>query len=590
MKLRKRTLAWTTVVPLGVVCSALFLIPRLAAQPPNQAIPLLPTTNGSLRAKAQPDECFSIFGIGYNLPFTKPPCFFATPKANQAYIWGITDGETGELWFGTVANPQCVTEGGLSAVSQPPNLNPVPYKTGSWVCEFGKSPYSPALLPPIIGDFRPPQMFYYNKTTFQLTEVTPKAPVSSTNPLGLDPLVESTLGVHAAVTIGNVVLLAGESLLQDRINLFAFNAGTHQYLGSSSLMGYSNIREFVSFNGNVYAAVAKSGAVGGAVLKYNGQGNFGFDVVGSLDSQGAYITAHQGRLYVGTWPVPGVLAGIYMSPAVPSGGLTTANAGQWTKVWNVGMYEADPVIASTYAMGALASYQGYLHWGTLHIPWQATQAALASYGSPTTDNDWLTFVYGTFRTISIFRGRNFDTVPDVDLLFGYSSMPAYSAQSGPSGHWPLTPNRLPPAKQNPLFGLPGFGSAYNTYTWSMTVWNSRLWIGTMNWSLLAQQGTQLITSGVGGAPPQIPPSALSAIQIFFLFQNYGAGLYSLNGLSGFPLTVESNTGVGNFTNMGIRNMLVSGNSLYLGMANISNLLTFPIGTQGGWELIELKPK
>lgn len=588
MKLRKRTLALTAAVPLVLVCSALFLVPKLEAQPPNQVIPFLPTTNGSLRAKAQPDECFSIFGIGYNLPFTKPPCFFATPKVNQAYIWGITDGGIGELWFGTVANPQCVTEGGLAAASTPPNLNPVPYKTDSWVCDFGKSPYSPVLLPPIVGDFRPPQMFYYNKSTLQLTEVTPKVPVSSTNPLGLDPLVESTLGIHAAVTIGNTVLLAGESLLLNGINLFAFNATTHQYLGSSSLPGYSNIRQFVTLNGNVYAAVAKSGATGGAVLKYNGQGLFGFDVVGNLDGQGAYIASHQGRLYVGTWPVPGVLAGIYMSPVVPvTGGLTTANAGQWVKVWDVGMYEADPVVASTYAMGAMASYNGYLHWGTLHIPWQATQAALTAYGTPTTDNDWLGLAYGTFRTISIFRGRNFDTTPAVDLLFGYASMPAYSAQT--AGHWPLAPNKLS-GNKNPLFGVPGFGSAYNTYTWSMTVWNNKLWIGSMNWSFTAQQGTQLVTSGAGGVPPNLPPSTLSTLQLFFLFQNYGAGLYSLDETKAFPLNVESNTGVGNLTNIGIRNMIVSGNSLYLGMANASNLLTFPIGPQGGWELIELKAK
>src|SRR5437588_10626124 len=114
MKLKQRTMAWSAAVPVLVIGSALFLLPKAQAQPPNQVIPFLPTTNGSLRAKAQPDECFSIFGIGANLPFTKPPCFFSTPKVNQAYIWGITDAGT-DLWFGTVANPHCVTDGGLSA-------------------------------------------------------------------------------------------------------------------------------------------------------------------------------------------------------------------------------------------------------------------------------------------------------------------------------------------------------------------------------------------------------------------------------------------------------------------------------------------
>src|SRR6185369_9278775 len=64
----------------------------------------LTTTHGELRAKAQPDECFSF--IGTNLPFSAPPCLFSQPKVNQAYVWAMTKAGK-DIWFGTAANPQC---------------------------------------------------------------------------------------------------------------------------------------------------------------------------------------------------------------------------------------------------------------------------------------------------------------------------------------------------------------------------------------------------------------------------------------------------------------------------------------------------
>ncbi|MCU1259223.1 MAG: hypothetical protein JWO80_2108 [Bryobacterales bacterium] len=577
-------------IPVVIISlSFLFLgqvTPKADAQPPNQQIFGLGTTNGFVRAQAQPDECFS--SIGHNFPFSKPPCFFSTPKVNQAYIWGMTDAGA-DIWFGTIANPQCITEGGL--VSDPSQL--VPYQTDSWVCEFGSSPYSPTFLPAIIGDFRPPQIFVYNKSTKSVMNMTPTAPVSSSNPFGLDPLVLTTLGIHAAATIGNLVLLGGESLLGG-INLFAFRADTHEYLGAKNIAGAAyNIRQFTILNGNIYTGVATHGSFGGEILKFTGSISpnpcdscFTFEVVGQLDGQAVYITDYKGRLVVGTWPtgVPGVLASIYMSPLVPTtGGLTAANLSQWTKIWDASMYEPDPVIARAYAMGAMFSYQGYLYWGTLHIPFQATAQAAAAYGQPATDQDSANLVIGTFRTISIFRGRNFDTTPDIDLLYGSSALPAFSPTGGTPGTWPYVPNNMPPLKRNPLYGPAGFGNPYNTYTWSMNVWNNRLWIGTMDWSYQAQQGTQTVLKALN--MPYTTP-----IQQFFAFQNFGADLYSF-ATPRSPATLESNSGVGNYTSFGIRNMVSTPGSLFLGMANASNLLTNPFaGPTGGWELIELTPK
>ena len=138
---------------IGTVAGAIVLLLCGVARPaPAQPIDGLTTTNGALRAKATPDECF--LGVGINFPFTKPPCRFGTPKVNQAYVWAMTKAP-GTIWFGTTANPQCLTQGGLA--SDPTQLRP--YRTISAACEFGSSPYVPWLLPAAIGDFRPPRRY-----------------------------------------------------------------------------------------------------------------------------------------------------------------------------------------------------------------------------------------------------------------------------------------------------------------------------------------------------------------------------------------------------------------------------------------------
>jgi len=48
--------------------------------------------------------------------------------------------------------------------------------------------------------------------------------------------------------------------------------------------------------------------------------------------------------------------------------------------------------------------------------------------------------------------------------------------------------------------------------------------------------------------------------------------------------------MGNPASYGIRNMVATTGSLFIGTANPSNLLTGATGPKGGWELIELKPR
>lgn len=553
----------------------LFFAATAAAQTPYN------TTNAYLRGKAQPDECWA--GIGLNTLFSRPPCIFnnSRPKVNQAYVWGMA--EAGQnIWFGTIANPQCITQGGLF-----PTGSLVPYATESWACEFDRSPYVPSLLPGLIGDFRPPQMFVYNKTTRQVTEITPRQPVSLTNPLGIEPLMYITRGIRAAAVINNMVLFAGPSLISG-LNLFAFRADTGQYLGSSVLPVFTNIRQMLVHNGVLYIPVGANN-IGGQVLRWTGSVSappcascFQFQNVGNMDGIGAYITLHQGRLYVTTWPngLPTSLSSLYQSPVIPPGGLTPADLNGWRKIWNASNYEPDPAVAASYAGGAIASFGGYLYWGSMHVPWFSTVLALGAYGTPTTNQEWIDMTVNTFRGAAIFRANNLESTPDVQLLYGLPYLPAFRP-GFPKGRFEVVPNRMPANRRTPLYGAPGFNNPYNNYTWSMAVWDNRLWVGTMDWSHSAEQGSKSIFSALGQPIP-------IEVQSFFAFQRFGADLAVFQS-SNSPAVLETDNAFANYSSYGIRNLLPSGN-LFVGIANASNLLTSGAGPRGGWELIELERK
>ena len=586
---------------------ALFAALAAAAQnyepiPPAQT-PGTPVSTASLsgfvRAKASPDECFLALGENVQYDFIGPGCEQRgkIPKVNQGYVWGaVVVGR--EIWFGSTPNGQCITHGGV--VSDPSTLTP--YMTDSWACEFGSSPYVPTPLPAQIGDFRPPRIYVYNIDTKTIQDITPKGP---TPPLYLDQLLMATRGVRAAMTVGDYVIFGGPALAADgRINWFAFNKNTKQFVAKFQQTGYANLRRFVNYNGVQYTAVQKSGGAGGAVLRVSFTPPatppptqtpglpppnvpvcatcFQFQKVGDTDGQGAYIAAHNGRLYVSTWPNPG-LAGLWMSPPIPAGGLTAAHAGSWTKVWQASDYEPDPAIAAVYAGGALYSFGGYLYWGTMHVPWSWVGGITRVYGLPTTQEEAQALITNSFRGIAIFRGRNFETGnPDIELLYGEAQLPVFHPASGGNpSKWVRTPNNMPDGKKLPKFGPTGFGNPYNNYTWQMTVWNNKLWVGTMDWSYMAAKGAQLgQTMKLNGFTVTLPQLDGS---------RFGADLYSFASVSS-PAVAESITGVGNYTNYGVRNILpVSSTMMFIGTANPMNLLTNKTDDvpEGGWELIEL---
>lgn len=644
-------LGWMAALVVGIAFSQ---------QP--QAFPDNPdnqSTVHALQSKAPSDECFAGLGLTTAL-FTTPPCPPAAQptatqaKVNQGYIWGMTEGINDDLWFGTLANGQCVTQGGIT----PSSTAPVPYMTDSWVCEFGNSKYIPAVLPTtasIVGDFRPPRIYFYNKTSKVTTDVTPRSPswVNPTpacptstpcNPEGLVGALRNTLGIRAAATITTatdpIVLLAGTNLSPALgLTFFAYNGRTHAFLGARSFAGYGQIRQFTNVGGVLYTAVGRNGCttapnaagtapgagcsaplVGGSILKVgaaltatcaNPYANpptattpcftLTLTEVGRTETIGAYLTSFDSgtgnRIYLTTWPdknLPGKYAALFMSPVIPSAGLP-AGTTSWTKVWDITQFEPDPGVANFISGGAIKAFDGSLIWGTLTVPTQAYTAFVRTYcpneaidpvtgvGTPCSRDQLNQTNVGTMRAISIFRGKNLDTAPVIDTLYGDAQYPVFTPGTSPApGTWTLTPNKT---GKGSLFGPAGFGNPWNVYTWNMNVWDHRLWVGTFDWSFMAEQGTELLNAQGAGIPPEL-----------FSIANYGADVYYFNSSSD-PAFPESTHGLENAANFGVRNSVVSGD-LYMAMANPMNLLTDPAqpcptggpACLGGWELTQLTPK
>jgi hypothetical protein len=313
-------------------------------------------------------------------------------------------------------------------------------------------------------------------------------------------------------------------------------------------------------------------------------------VVGWVDGDAAELTEHDGRLFVSTWPVFTDLfeedydyAGIWMSPRIGRHGLRACDADRWKKVWSADEYEQDEVAARLYNGGAMASFDGYLYWGTIHAPLSAGFAHVQVYDLLRPDDpDVAGFVkalIGGHRPISIFRGRDFGTPCELkEVLYGLETMPAYVKENSSSGEervWKILPNKMGP----PRYGPAGLGNGFNTYTWTMAVQNNHLFIGTMDWShMLTAVMLPVVLRDVVNPLPEFELPGTAHGSDLFMFESGEA-----------PALEIDRAGVGNYGSHGIRTMLADGDFLYLGMANAMNLMTDKTDPrpEGGWELIRL---
>lgn len=540
-------------------------------------------------AKARPDECFQ--GIGNPANLSGPLGFFpnypgdltdeqvracgeiavteyatphghAQPKINQAYVWGLTK-HGQDLWFGTIANTHCLVFSGFLQFTAP-SLN------SSWACEGSRS---------AIGDVRPPRAFVYDLRAGALSDMT--AAIRDRSQADAARL-STTIGLRSAGSHRGVIFLGGISTRA--VNIFAFDGITREYLGSISFDGqgdrplYTNIRQWRIIKQELYVGVGTSD--GGEILRWTGDATnpFQFERVGQIAGDPAYLTGHKGRVFVSSWPNFGGAApgahpmSIWMSPEIgESGYLSTADSTMWQSIWSISDYEPERSVALTTAGGALMSYKGDLYWGTMHVP-GLSLLAWRALNPNATEDERRAAVLGTHRAISVFRASDIATPREkVELLYGNAMLPQHTADEG----WSIVENNM---QQVPKYGLAGFNNFFNNYTWWMEVFDGRLFVGTMDFLYL---GAAEIRDRF-----DFPMLVTETFERF-----YGADLWAFSSRN-TPAAPVSRSGVGNFTNYGIRTMVATRDALYLGTANPMNLLTAPNDDvpEGGWELIRLRSK
>ncbi|MFM1885190.1 MAG: hypothetical protein RL026_347 [Pseudomonadota bacterium] len=565
----------------------------------------------TLLAKAQPDECYGGIGASYE-PYSNGCSPGRLAKVNQAYIWGLAQTPR-DLWLGTVANVNCLVEGGYLGMTGP-------HENGSYVCEFGSSSfrntYAPS-VPASIGDWRPSQILRKPLKGGALVDA------GQTMDAAGKARLQATLGLRSAGTHRDVVLLAGPALDQQALHLFAFNAKSGVFIGSHRLAGYRNIRKWIVAEGELYTTAGRNDG-SGALIRWAGTtaNPFTFVEVGSLPSEGAEIALHNGRLYVATWPninpAAPVYAGIFRTAALPRKGGLKAGVTGLEQFWDVRQYEPDPVVALSYGGGALASFNGHLMWGTMHVPGVATQLHFAKYQAyyAALPDDGrralmqLAAVLGTQRAIAIFsNGRN-----GTQLLYGQSRLPAFDPQAG---GWSLPANA---SSLLPRHGFSGFNNPFNNYTWTMAQAGGALFVGTMDYSYLIRSNVESLLGGIASDSAQLESlrtqvlalpglqewlaenpqvlamtsSALANPGPTFPEDNplgYGADLMRFDDAHE-PAEVASREGLGNFLNYGVRTMIGQGDTLYIGTANPMNLETLQNDSrpEGGWELLRVKVK
>ncbi|MDF1763477.1 MAG: hypothetical protein P1U57_08720, partial [Oleibacter sp.] len=250
----------------------------------------------------------------------------------------------------------------------------------------------------------------------------------------------------------------------------------------------------------------------------------------------------------------------------------------FTRIWGSEDYEPDSLVASTYGIGQTVEFEGWIYWGTLHVPAATVGKARDIYGATSTLANLSLLLQKTHRGSQLFRGRNLGTpAQEIELLYG-----GYVFKDGvPTGQYPVSQarkswlggytnvgqfkNQMNKMNQVPRFGRSGFGNQANQYLWSLIKFNGDLYIGTFDY-------TDILQFSILGSPVAFNSNGNSVP---------GADLYKLDteDMSLDPIFLD---GAGNPDNYGIRNIIQVGDAMYLGTAGNSNL-----SPNGGWQLLKV---
>ncbi|KMM33967.1 hypothetical protein ACM15_09075 [Parabacteroides goldsteinii] len=482
-------------------------------------------------------------------------------KINGSYVWGLTESDK-KIYWGTINNLLCQA---ASMAGSEETANPLltPYETTCWVCENEKGANGDLLGQ--LGDMLPPRVFVYDPADGTVRDITPDTDAAAT-----------CTGFRSAGSHKGVVFMGGPDFVHG-LTLFAYDSENNRFMGASHLETLShenfkitNIRKWHVIEGVLYCGVKyeTGDKSGGAILRWNGskEDPFNFEIVGGYtEGEASELEYHNGRIYVGGWPVGTTPAGVYRSPLIPAGGFTAADAITWETVWRYSAYENDALCLLTAGVGGFKSYKGQLYWGMLYTTWAYPMMLPAVYGLKTGD-ELLTGILGVLRSAPLFRATDFSTPEDVELLYGEERLPKYNTTSK---EWKILKNGM---GVKPKWGRSGLGNLYTNYIWSMEVYNDRLYVGTMDMSNLIKPAIKTLM-----------PSYASLVSMLKLDESkYGYELLLIDDPDTEP-TLFTDNGMDNAAAYGVRNMLVYDDYMYVGTANPLNL-----DENGGWQLFTLK--
>lgn len=574
------------LAPAGAVAVAVGAMLAVAA-------PAASAQTFTLKAKAVADECFRDFGDRAGIDFDAFPetgCDAEAgyqPKINESYVWSLVgleaSGERGgtagpKLFFGTSANTACQVRGGLDVIS---GDGPEPLRNDLLVCEYAFGPDSRSnggRIPDTTADTRPPGIYAYLLDTDELVPLAgPAAGVEL--PPRSQSLLEVTVGLRGGVAFDDLVLLFGPSVGRG-INAFAFDASTHEFLGSDRYPEFTLLRKCLVVPDSdppiPYCAVGTE--EGGAVIRMTGTRDdpFRYEQVGRLQSQGSNIawSSTWQRVFVATWArspdsflQPPARGAIWRGPRHPDGGYPPSDA-LWQQIFNVGAsYEVDPLVRAVIGMGDLTDCNGELIFGTLLNGGAGGSLHISLfpelYGEGGLYEGQLAEL--TERATAIFTLRQpAGPAPELEMLYGNETLPAFDFETQ---LWSEVPNagNLPSRNQAPDGA--GFGKASNLYDWIAFQYGEGCYVGTYDSRLRNEAG------GIDR-------------------EDAGADLWRFDGTEAPAVAVDTR-GAGNLLNYGLRTVAILGDRVFLGTANPYNLQTPGIpptfGRGGGWELLEFVP-
>ncbi len=525
--------------------------------------------NVELLGSAEPDECYAGLGVRVDPisedPFTCPDLGdpenpdYAMPYTSQTYVWSLTQYEN-SLWFGTGANILCTTSGAFFSEVEPGGY-------GSNVCEYGESWIIEAFpnMPARYGDWRPPKIYRYDLNSGQLIDRTPYG----------DRLINRTFGLRSAGSHNGVVFFAGGAF-GGGVIMFAYNANTGEYLGSRRYSEYRTIRKWLVVNDQLYTGVGTS--FFGRILRWTGSVSnpWSFSEVGRVSGAPRELTEYiDGD---GSSRIAVTAKGVFLSPAITGSGLTPEQMMGWTSIWSPNEYEPDTTTRTTYVGGGIEFLNGWLYFGTMHIPGNATDrhqtCTIPPYsvllpssicmGPPQNTDEANALQEGTHRATSIWRIRDAESSDRVtQLLYGEAQLPAYDEATR---SFPMVANL---GGYQPLLGASGFNSIYNNYAWVMEVVDNRLFVGTMDFSTLFNSGDPSAGADlwrIDGTADETPVAAVAETTTAF-------------GSPEFPTYT--------YRPYGFRTLIKSadGTKLFSGMAGGVNLGA--VGDGAGWQLLQL---